>query len=207
MYQIILGLDFCHSRRILHRDLKPQNLLIDREGTLKIADLGLARAVTIPLRPYTHEVAHLSNFLLFITHNPRSSLYGTEHLKFCLVPRYPQMAVLLIPLLSSSSFAKLFSTNLNTYGIGLDMWSVGCIFAEMLNNRPLFPGDSEIDELFHIFRYGRQWCEGDAGWAGGGAREARGNRKGWTIARTRVTLELEMLTKRDAGYEKQYDAC
>jgi serine/threonine protein kinase len=33
------------------------------------------------------------------------------------------------------------------------MWSVGCIFAEMVNGRPLFPGDSEIDELFRVFRY------------------------------------------------------
>lgn len=39
------------------------------------------------------------------------------------------------------------------YSTPVDVWSVGCIFAEMLNQRPLFPGDSEIDELFKIFRY------------------------------------------------------
>ena len=33
------------------------------------------------------------------------------------------------------------------------MWSVGCIFAEMAMKQPLFPGDSEIDEIFKIFRY------------------------------------------------------
>lgn len=39
------------------------------------------------------------------------------------------------------------------YSTPVDVWSVGCIFAEMVNQRPLFPGDSEIDELFRIFRY------------------------------------------------------
>ena len=36
--------------------------------------------------------------------------------------------------------------------MGVDMWSVGTIFCEMVNKRPLFPGDSEIDELYRIFR-------------------------------------------------------
>lgn len=50
------GIYYCHAHRILHRDLKPQNLLIDKEGNLKLADFGLARAFGIPLRTYTHEV-------------------------------------------------------------------------------------------------------------------------------------------------------
>ena len=42
------------------------------------------------------------------------------------------------------------------YSTGVDMWSVGCIFAEMCTRKPLFPGDSEIDEIFKIFRYVEQ---------------------------------------------------
>ena len=55
-HQLSSGLLYCHSHRILHRDLKPQNLLIDKNDNLKLADFGLARAFGIPLRTYTHEV-------------------------------------------------------------------------------------------------------------------------------------------------------
>lgn len=56
LYQILEGIFFCHCRRVLHRDLKPQNLLIDNKGAIKLADFGLARAFGVPVRVYTHEV-------------------------------------------------------------------------------------------------------------------------------------------------------
>jgi cyclin-dependent kinase len=59
LFQLLQGIAFCHMHRVLHRDLKPQNLLINIEGELKLADFGLARAFGIPVRSYTHEVVTL----------------------------------------------------------------------------------------------------------------------------------------------------
>jgi len=109
-YQILLAIKYCHTHRVLHRDLKPHNLLIDSKGIIKVADFGLARAFGVPVRAYTHEVVTLW---------------------------YRAPEILLGQL---------------RYSCPVDMWSVGCIFAEMANKRPLFHGDSEIDQLFRIFR-------------------------------------------------------
>lgn len=110
LYQLLKGMDVCHARGIFHRDLKPQNLLVDRKNTLKLADFGLARAFMIPVRAYTHEVVTL-------WYRAPEILLGQK-----------------------------------TYSPAVDMWSIGCIFAELVSKRPLWPGDSEIDELFRIFR-------------------------------------------------------
>ena len=96
LWQMLKGIAFCHSHRILHRDLKPQNLLVNKNGLLKLADFGLARAFGLPLRSYTHEVVTLW---------------------------YKAPEVLL--------GAKIYTTS-------VDIWSIGCIFAEMVIHQMFF---------------------------------------------------------------------
>ena len=57
--QLVSAIAHCHARGVMHRDLKPQNLLVTKDGRLKIADFGLARAFCPPIRPLTHEVVTL----------------------------------------------------------------------------------------------------------------------------------------------------
>lgn len=109
-HQLLTGIEFCHANRIIHRDLKPQNLLIDGGKSLKIADFGLARAFSLPVPQYTHEV-------VTVWYRPLEILLGSK-----------------------------------LYSIPVDMWGVGCIFAEMATGAPLFTGDSEIDTAFKIFQ-------------------------------------------------------
>jgi len=124
VYQILLGVEHMHSRRHLHRDLKPQNLLIDRRGRMQIADLGLARAIAMPMPPVTHEVATL-------WYRPPEILLGSK-----------------------------------PYSSPVDIWAIGTIMAEMISLTPSFPGDSEIDTLFRIFRARGTPVPDDSCWPG-----------------------------------------
>ncbi|OIW33234.1 Pkinase-domain-containing protein [Coniochaeta ligniaria NRRL 30616] len=110
MYQLLKGIAFCHDNRVLHRDLKPQNLLINSKGQLKIGDFGLARAFGIPVNTFSNEVVTLWY-------------------------RAPDV------LLGSRS-----------YNTSIDIWSAGCIMAEMYTGRPLFPGTTNEDQIVRIFR-------------------------------------------------------
>uniref|UniRef100_H2ZH00 cyclin-dependent kinase n=1 Tax=Ciona savignyi TaxID=51511 RepID=H2ZH00_CIOSA len=139
LYQLLQGIAYCHSHRVLHRDLKPQNLLLDEHGCIKLADFGLARAIGVPVRMYTHEV-------ITLWYRPPEILLGSKY-----------------------------------YSTAVDIWSIGCIFTEMyvhvcscphyaktlttcfslmydhhskltVHKKTLFAGDSEIDQLFRIFR-------------------------------------------------------
>lgn len=110
-YQILLGLQHCHANSIMHRDLKPQNLLVDvATNTIKLADFGLGRVFSLPVAKYTHEVVTL-------WYRAPEILLGTKY-----------------------------------YSTAVDLWSVGCIFAEMLLGRSIFCGECELEQLLAIFR-------------------------------------------------------
>ncbi|EOB08402.1 Cell division protein kinase 7, partial [Anas platyrhynchos] len=109
MLMTLQGLEYLHQHWILHRDLKPNNLLLDESGVLKLADFGLAKSFGSPNRVYTHQVV--------------TRWY-----------RAPEL---------------LFGARM--YGVGVDMWAVGCILAELLLRVPFLPGDSDLDQLTRIF--------------------------------------------------------
>ncbi|KAL5195329.1 putative serine/threonine-protein kinase [Glycine soja] len=111
MHQFLSGLQHCHDRGILHRDIKGSNLLIDKNRMLKIADFGLA------------------NFYGPERHQPLTSRVVT------LWYRAPQL------LLGDTE-----------YGVGVDLWSAGCLLAEMFKGIPIMPGRNEIEQLHKIFR-------------------------------------------------------
>uniref|UniRef100_A0A8D0ICY2 cyclin-dependent kinase n=2 Tax=Sus scrofa TaxID=9823 RepID=A0A8D0ICY2_PIG len=104
MFQLLRGLAYIHHQHVLHRDLKPQNLLISHLGELKLADFGLARAKSIPSQTYSSEVVTL-------WYRPPDALLGATE-----------------------------------YSSELDIWGAGCIFIEMFQGQPLFPGVSNILE-------------------------------------------------------------
>jgi serine/threonine protein kinase len=118
-FQLLCGVAYLHSNRIVHRDIKPDNILINRKGLLKLTDFGLARYYSLPITPLTPSVTTLWY-------------------------RAPE---------------DLFDAG--NYGLAIDVWSAACVIAEMARGRPLFPGDSPIDQTGQILRVLGPPREGD----------------------------------------------
>eukprot|EP00775_Hariotina_reticulata_P006093 gene6093-6331_t len=123
LFQILKAVHHAHMHCVMHRDLKPQNILVDASHTqVKVADFGLARSFLPPFKAYTDKVVTLWY-------------------------RAPELLL-----------------GVSSYSAAIDMWSVGCIFAEMVNREPLFRAESEIGLLHKIFE--ALGTPNDAVWAG-----------------------------------------
>jgi len=115
IYQILCGLKYIHSANVLHRDLKPGNLLVNADCELKICDFGLARGFSV---------------------DPEENAgYMTEYVATRWY-RAPEI------MLSFQSYTK-----------AIDVWSVGCILAELLGSKPFFKGRDYVDQLNQILHY------------------------------------------------------
>ncbi|KAG8740240.1 Cyclin-dependent kinase catalytic subunit [Ceratobasidium sp. 414] len=133
---LMKGVAYCHSHRILHRDLKPGNLLIDAQQRLKIADFGSSRAHSIPFQKFSREITTV---------------------------RYRAPEVLL---------------GERNYTSAIDIWSVGCIIAEMARaGVAIFMVTAEADQIQEIFQWVPQvlGTPDEALWPGG-MRDIRNGR-------------------------------
>ncbi|XP_063015670.1 cyclin-dependent kinase-like 1 isoform X3 [Melospiza melodia melodia] len=109
-WQTLQAVNFCHKHNCIHRDVKPENILITKHSVIKLCDFGFARILTGPSDPYTDYVA--------------TRWY-----------RSPELLV-----------------GDTQYGPPVDVWAIGCVFAELLAGLPLWPGQSDVDQLYLIRR-------------------------------------------------------
>lgn len=103
MHQLISGLEHCHNRHVLHRDIKGSNLLIDDGGVLKIADFGLASTFD------PNNKQPMTSRVVTLWYRPPELLLGATE-----------------------------------YGVGVDLWSAGCILAELFAGKPIMTGRTEV---------------------------------------------------------------
>lgn len=133
IYQILCGLKYIHSANVLHRDLKPGNLLVNADCELKICDFGLARGFSV---------------------DPEENAgYMTEYV----ATRWYRAPEIMLSFQSYTKASKsAFTAMAEGYHLqifAVDVWSVGCILAELLGSKPFFKGRDYVDQLNQILHY------------------------------------------------------
>ena len=125
LWQTLKALKYMHSASLLHRDMKPSNLLLNSDCLMKVADFGLARSMT----PTDGPTGAPAQAAFRVQADPSEATVLTDYV----ATRWYRAPEIL-----------LGSTD---YSYGVDMWAVGCILGEMLTGKPIFPGASTINQL------------------------------------------------------------
>ena len=130
IYQLLKAVEYFHSQNVMHRDIKPENLLINsKTNELKVCDFGFARH----MGSKQNRIHSSSN---------QSSNHGDGR-------QSPELTDYVATRWYRSPELLLVSDHL-PYGKEVDIWAIGCIMGELMDGQPLFPGDSEVDQLFVI---------------------------------------------------------
>ncbi|KAF9667546.1 hypothetical protein SADUNF_Sadunf15G0034400 [Salix dunnii] len=134
LYQLLRGLKYIHTANVFHRDLKPKNILANADCKLKICDFGLAR---VSFNDAPSAILWTEDFV-----PEMAGCRGIDRgfpVFHALGQDYVATRWYRAPELCGSFFSK--------YTPAIDIWSIGCIFAEMLTGKPLFPGRNVVHQL------------------------------------------------------------